>query len=63
MEVYPRIANTSEVFPVSIDINMLSKAQLAEFSTWHHIRRLAIFGSILRDDFGPENDIDVLEYV
>lgn len=26
----------------------------------HHIRRLAFFGSILRDDFGPQSDIDVL---
>ena len=25
-----------------------------------HIRRLALFGSALRDDFGPESDIDVL---
>lgn len=24
------------------------------------IRRLALFGSVLRDDFGPESDIDVL---
>lgn len=26
----------------------------------HHIRRLALFGSALRDDFGPESDVDVL---
>lgn len=26
----------------------------------HHIRWLAVFGSILRDDFGPESDVDVL---
>jgi predicted nucleotidyltransferase len=26
----------------------------------HHIRRLALFGSVLRGDFGPESDIDVL---
>jgi hypothetical protein len=25
-----------------------------------HIRRLAIFGSVLRDDFGPDSDVDVL---
>lgn len=34
--------------------------QLAEFCRRHHIRRLAFFGSVLRDDFGPESDIDVL---
>jgi predicted nucleotidyltransferase len=26
----------------------------------HHVRHLALFGSVLRDDFGPESDIDVL---
>ncbi|MGQ9851678.1 MAG: nucleotidyltransferase family protein [Aggregatilineaceae bacterium] len=33
---------------------------LAAFCRGHGIRRLAIFGSALRDDFGPESDIDVL---
>jgi uncharacterized protein len=26
----------------------------------HHIKRLALFGSVLRDDFRPESDVDVL---
>jgi predicted nucleotidyltransferase len=26
----------------------------------HHIHRLALFGSVLRDDFGPDSDVDVL---
>ena len=26
----------------------------------HGIKRLALFGSALREDFGPESDIDVL---
>ncbi len=26
----------------------------------HHIRHLALFGSVLRDDFRPDSDIDVL---
>ena len=34
--------------------------RLAEFCREHRIRRLALFGSILRDDFGPDSDIDVL---
>ena len=25
-----------------------------------HITKLSVFGSALRDDFGPENDVDVL---
>ena len=36
------------------------KAELAAFCRAHGIRRLAIFGSALRDDFGPRSDIDVL---
>jgi predicted nucleotidyltransferase len=36
------------------------KGQLAEFCRRNHIRRLSLFGSILRDDFGPGSDIDVL---
>ena len=34
--------------------------QLAAFCKRHHIVRLSLFGSVLRDDFGPESDIDVL---
>jgi uncharacterized protein len=34
--------------------------RLAELCRRHHIRRLALFGSVLRDDFGPDSDIDVL---
>ena len=33
---------------------------IAAFCRRHHIRRLALFGSVLRDDFGPESDVDVL---
>ena len=34
--------------------------QIADFCRRHHIRKLALFGSVLRDDFQPESDIDVL---
>jgi predicted nucleotidyltransferase len=34
--------------------------QIAAFCRRHHIRWLAVFGSVLRDDFGPESDVDVL---
>jgi predicted nucleotidyltransferase len=34
--------------------------RLADFCRRQHIRRLAFFGSVLRDDFGPESDVDVL---
>jgi uncharacterized protein len=33
---------------------------IAEFCRKNGIRRLSIFGSILRDDFGPDNDVDIL---
>ena len=36
------------------------REHLAEFCRKHHIRRLAFFGSVLRQDFGPESDVDVL---
>lgn len=34
--------------------------KIAAFCRRHRIRRLALFGSILRDDFTPQSDIDVL---
>lgn len=30
------------------------------FCRKHHIRKLSFFGSVLRDDFGPQSDVDVL---
>lgn len=33
---------------------------IGEFCRQRHIRWLALFGSVLRDDFRPESDIDVL---
>ncbi len=35
-------------------------AELGEFCRGHHIRKMALFGSVLRADFKPESDIDVL---
>ena len=35
-------------------------SRLAEFCRRHGIRRLAFFGSVLRDDFRPDSDVDVL---
>jgi len=34
--------------------------KLAEFCRQHGIRKLSFFGSILRDDFRPDSDIDIL---
>lgn len=34
--------------------------KIAAFCRRHPIRRLALFGSVLRDDFSPGSDMDVL---
>ncbi len=38
----------------------ITEGQLAEFCRKHHIQRMSVFGSVLRDDFGPESDVDFL---
>lgn len=38
----------------------IDKGRIGDFCRRHHILRLAIFGSALREDFGPDSDIDVL---
>ena len=38
----------------------VSKDEIAGFCRRNHIRRLAFFGSVLRHDFRPESDVDVL---
>ena len=38
----------------------IPKDKIEEFCRRNHIRRLAFFGSVLRDDFTPESDVDVL---
>jgi len=41
--------------PIEID-----KGQIAAFCRKHHLTKLALFGSVLTDEFGPESDVDVL---
>jgi predicted nucleotidyltransferase len=38
----------------------IPKDMISDFCRRHHIRKLSLFGSALRDDFGPQSDIDVL---
>ncbi len=33
---------------------------IASLCRQNHIRRMALFGSVLREDFGPQSDLDVL---
>jgi predicted nucleotidyltransferase len=38
----------------------LPQDKIAAFCRRHHIRRLALFGSALREEFRPDSDVDVL---
>ena len=37
-----------------------SRAELEAICRRRAVKRLALFGSVLREDFGPESDVDVL---
>ncbi len=43
--------------PLAITID---RARIEEFCHKWRVKELAIFGSALREDFGPESDVDVL---
>ena len=45
----------AETHGIDIDRRMIS-----DFCWRHHIRKLSLFGSILRDDFTPDSDVDML---
>src|ERR1700680_2678053 len=38
----------------------IDREAVAAFCRRHYITRLALFGSVLRDDFRPDSDVDVL---
>ena len=38
----------------------IPQEKIAELCRRHHIRKLSLFGSVLRDDFAPDSDVDVL---
>ena len=47
--------------PTLSDVRLpIDPAAVADFCRRHHIRKLAPFGFVLRDDFGPDSDVDVL---
>ena len=43
--------------PARIDI---PREEVAEFCRRNRVRRLALFGSVIRDDFTPQSDVDIL---
>ena len=42
-----------------IDLN-LDRSKIADFCRRNKIMKLSLFGSSLRDDFGPDSDVDIL---
>ncbi len=38
----------------------IDRPAIADFCRRNRVRRLALFGSVLRDDFRPDSDVDVL---
>ncbi len=38
----------------------IPKEKLAGFCKKWHVRKLSLFGSVLRDDFRPDSDVDML---
>ena len=40
--------------------DLVSSKKIEQFCQKHHIRQLAFFGSVVREDFRPDSDIDVL---
>ncbi len=45
---------------MSLSDIQIPKPRIMDFCRRHNIRRLSFFGSVLRSDFGPDSDIDVL---
>ncbi len=43
--------------PLPISVN---PARIAAFCQKWKVREMSLFGSVLRDDFGPQSDVDVL---
>ena len=41
-------------------IAAIPESEITRFCQRWHIRELALFGSVLRSDFGPDSDVDVL---
>lgn len=38
----------------------IDRERIAKFCQKYHIAKLALFGSVLRDDFRPDSDVDIL---
>lgn len=58
IDKYPQCSNKG--LPMIEAAIQIPKKQIAEFCRRWHIKEIALFGSVLRDDFGPESDLDIL---
>ena len=38
----------------------IPREEIAKICRRHRVRRMALFGSVIRDDFTPQSDVDVL---
>jgi len=38
----------------------IPRGKVSSFCRKHHIRKMSVFGSALREDFGPDSDVDLL---
>jgi predicted nucleotidyltransferase len=56
----PDRPNSRPIRSSDFRLTPLTSAKITDLCRRWHIRRLAFFGSVLRDDHGPESDIDVL---
>lgn len=58
--VNPRVAAQNAAMMERMTADLLPPAALEAFCRAHRIRRLAVFGSVLRNDFSDASDLDVL---
>jgi predicted nucleotidyltransferase len=59
LDRHPRLASGRILFLTTNHIDLDSDS-IREFCRKWHIRQLYVFGSVLREDFRPESDIDFL---
>jgi predicted nucleotidyltransferase len=57
---YPLPRQNGRLDPMGAPRLPLPAEKIAEFCRRHRIQKLSLFGSVLRDDFRPDSDIDVL---
>ncbi len=65
-ELSRRLGGTPVSRPASLEVRgdtpglVIDQSRLAELCRRYRIRRLSLFGSVLRDDFRTDSDVDVL---